>query len=284
MGQSGGSVEPLWKEDAFRIALDATIEHNPSHVFAMFSGGNDSAVLLHWAKHHLDRSLKAAVFIDTGTALPGVRDFAERFCDRYEIPLKVYEAGDAFERMVLGEGDRQGPRAAQGFPGPASHRYAYIRLKERQIERLVREHKQHPRDRIMLLTGVRRAESVRRMGTTEPVTRRGAQVWVAPLIDWTKADMLAYRHEHELPESDVAAMMHMSGECGCGAFATPGEKAMRCQLYPEWGAWLFDLEQRAEAQGVANCRWGERPQEDASEAGPMCSDCQGRLEFGEAAA
>lgn len=234
---------------------------------ALFSGGGDSTAMLHYA---LDRGwVSEAAFVDTGTALPGVREHVEQVCAQWRVPLSVWEAGDAFERMVLD------PR--MGFPGPGQHGRAYQRLKERQLRRLVKARKSHVRDRVLFVSGVRRHESKRRASRPH-VAREGATVWANPLTDWTDEQMRAYKREHDLPVSDVAALMHQSGECGCGAFAAPGEREMRCSLFPEWGRWLTDLEARAEAAGVKNCRWGERPGK-AGEAGPMCSDCQLALEM-----
>jgi len=266
----------LFREDEFGIMVRATEEHQPVKSFVLFSGGNDSTVLAHWAAKN--RYADALVHIDTGTALPGVREFVERFATFVDLPLLVYEAGNEYERMVLGEGDRQGPRKAHGFPGPASHRFAYVRLKERQIARLIRDHKEKRTDRIMLLTGVRRAESVRRMGTTKAINREGAAVWVAPLIDWTNEEMRYYREVWSLPQSDVAALMHRSGECNCGCFAAPGERQDIATFYPEFDRWLTDLERRAEAMGLEHCRWGVKPDGEAAPAGPMCSDCQLRMD------
>jgi 3'-phosphoadenosine 5'-phosphosulfate sulfotransferase (PAPS reductase)/FAD synthetase len=230
----------------------------------LFSGGGDSTACLYWAlaNDHADE----AAFIDTGTALPGVRDFVGNFCAAREIPLLVYEAHDAYQAMVR----------AEGFPGPAAHRFAYVRLKERQIDALIRDHKVNRRDRIMLLTGVRRAESVRRMGTTQAVRRDGSQVWVAPLIDWTEADMRAYRKEHRLPQSEVAALIHRSGECNCGSFATEGEREELRSLWPEWFASTI-----APLELATGARWGERwrgKQKVPDEAGMLCGGCQLRLE------
>jgi 3'-phosphoadenosine 5'-phosphosulfate sulfotransferase (PAPS reductase)/FAD synthetase len=264
---------PAMKADADRTLVDAIAEHDPRKVFALFSGGNDSTVLVSWAKMAIGHKLDGAVFVDTGTALPGVREFVEDYCANRYLPLHIYEAGGEYDRMVR----------EHGFPGPAAHRYAYVRLKERQIDALVREHKEHRSDRIMLLTGVRRAESVRRMGTTSPVRRDGAQVWVAPLIDWTHGDMLAFRDHHGIEQSDVAALIHRSGECNCGAFAAPGEREELRSLWPSWWA-----ERMAPLEDATGCKWGERsPTEErigqrierpaADARSPMCSDCQLRI-------
>lgn len=259
----GGGSEPFdgMKLDAEQVLIDAIVEHDPRKVFALFSGGNDSAVLVSWVKRTIGHKLDAAVFIDTGTALPGVREFVEAFCANRHLPLLIYSAGDAYDLMVR----------ERGFPGPAAHRYAYVRLKERQVDALVRDHKQRRSDRVMLLTGVRRSESVRRMGTTEPVRRDGAQVWVAPLIDWTDADMRAYRAANGMEQSDAAALLHRSGECNCGAFAKPGERDELRSLYPTW------FEQRiAPLEAATGQTWGDRHQHEKApaNAGPMCSDCQ----------
>lgn len=270
---------PFFREDANELVERAYDEHKPRKVFCLFSGGNDSTVLLHWANRKIltHRPLiDGAVHIDTGTALPGVREFVEKFCADLRIPLLVYEAGDAFERLVL---ERSGNQERPfGFPGPGQHPRAYQRIKERQVRKLAADHKKTVHDRIMLVTGVRRQESQRRMGLSQPINRVGSQVWVNPLIDWTDREMRDYRAKWNVPQSDVAALMHRSGECNCGAFAAPGERQDIATFYPEFDAWLTDLERRAELAGAQNCKWGSRPDEPAEPAGPMCSDCQLRLE------
>ena len=296
--------------------------------YCLTSGGHDSTVLAHRCRDLYDE----LAFIDTGTALPGVRDFVVEFAAWIGKPLKILEAGDAYRRLVLGseewwaafaerreaidaelrrrgdfvtpaliatefteilraEGNR--PLAAQapiGFPGPAGHRFAYVRLKDRQVEQLVREAKaEHGGGgraaRVMLLTGVRIHESGRRKMTTAAqgfYERRGNQLWVNPLYDWTNERMRRYRAEHSLPESDVAAMIHRSGECNCGAFAGEGEREELRSIYPDW--WhapggIAELEAEARRRGIAGCVWGQRPPgERPSTVGPMCSDCQLRLE------
>jgi hypothetical protein len=92
--------------------------------------------------------------------------------------------------------------------------------------------------------------------------------------------MHAYRIKHQLPQSDVAALMHRSGECNCGAFAYPGEREDLRTFYPEWFEKnIATLEREAEALGIPACRWGAGgalPNEGES-AGPLCSDCQLRF-------
>jgi 3'-phosphoadenosine 5'-phosphosulfate sulfotransferase (PAPS reductase)/FAD synthetase len=234
--------------DAREILYSAIDEHQPRCRFVLFSGGGDSSVVLHWALERLSGDLSAAVYIDTGTALPGVREHAESYCAQLGVPLLIYEAGDSYERMCR----------RYGLPGPGAHRYAYVWLKERQLERLVREHKRKWKDRIMLISGVRASESERRMGTAVPSERRGAAVWVNPLIAYTDLQMLEYRERERIPQSDAAALMHRSGECNCGAFASPGEREMLQSLYPGWFARVIAPREAEAASLGLHCKWGER--------------------------
>jgi 3'-phosphoadenosine 5'-phosphosulfate sulfotransferase (PAPS reductase)/FAD synthetase len=253
---------PELRVDARDLMGEAVERFKPRKVVGLFSGGDDSSVLAHFAAAH--GRLDAIVHLDTGTALPGVGEFVRDFCRQYDLPLLVYSAGDAFRRMV----------AKHGVPGPGAHLYPYVWLKGRQIDRFVSEHKQAWGDRIVLLAGARRAESKRRMGKSVPLDRDGAQVWVNPLIDWSDHDMRTYRSEHRLPQSDVAAILHRSGECNCGAFAGPGEREELRSLYPRWfDAEIAPLERLARDRGLP-CVWGERwvcPVKDDARRRRLCS-------------
>jgi 3'-phosphoadenosine 5'-phosphosulfate sulfotransferase (PAPS reductase)/FAD synthetase len=262
--------------DADKIVVDAIVEHDPSKVFVLLSGGNDSTVLTSWARVQFGHKIDAAVFIDTGTSIepdsndpsdttPSVRAFVEAFCANRYLPLIVLEAGDAYQRMVR----------EHGVPGPGAHRYPYVNLKERQLDRLIAEHKTRWNDRILLLTGARRSESQRRMGQAVAIKRDGCTVWANPLIDWTDDDMRAYRAEHRLEESPVAALLHRSGECNCGAFAQTGEREMLRSLFPEWfERVIVAAENTAKAHGKW-ASWGERPPHARvrEDLGPLCSGC-----------
>lgn len=178
------------------------------------------------------------------------------------------------------------PKSALGFPGPMQHTRCYVNLKERAIEEMLRQHKGDARDsRVLALTGIRRAESKRRRNRAD-ITKRGALIFANPLIDWTTPDLHRYREKHELPESDVAALLHRSGECNCGAYAAPGEREMLRSLWPDWfEATIAPLEREAEEMGLPVCKWGAgrdfidaRKAHGAAEDEVLCSDCQLRLD------
>lgn len=258
--------------------------HEPIATFCLFSGGNDSTVLAHRCRDAYD----ALVFIDTGTAVPGVVEHVRSMAAWLDKPLRIYAAGNAYRRMVLGgtiisRGQRAGqPEQGHGFPGPGQHGTAYTRLKERQIEAVLRDAKVgHPRSaRVLFLTGVRRAESARR-SSRGPITERYAAIFCNPLIDWTDEEMRTYRARFAFPPNDVSALLHRSGECNCGAFASPGERGMLQSLWPEWfERTIASLEREAEAAGISACRWGERPGKPVA-GGPLCAQCVLTLPDGE---
>lgn len=273
-------VAGFWVREGFGgvSVLDAAIrEHNPSHVFALFSGGHDSlCATAITAKHP---RFTAAVHINTGIGIEETREFVRETCKREGWPLIELHADreeQTYEYIV----------GKYGFPGPAGHPYMYRRLKERKIERLIREHKTNRLDRIVLSTGMRAQESVRRMRhadlapTGNGWRRVGAQVWVNPLRDWSKRDVNAYLEAQGLPRNRVVDLLHMSGECLCGAFARPGEMADIECWFPETAAYLHDLERRTEEAGILACQWGARPdspnraQLRAFPILPLCSSCE----------
>lgn len=260
------------------LIAEARERYEPVATVCLFSGGHDSTVLAHRCRDSYD----SLCFIDTGTAVPGVVEHVQKVAAWLDKPLTIKHAGSAFRRMVLG-----GPKAdgsweeGHGFPGPGHHSKAYTRLKERQIDALLREIKVgHSRmDKVLFLSGVRRAESQRR-AKREPITKHRAKVFCNPLIDWSNEDMRAYRAEHEIPESDVSALLHRSGECNCGCYAAAGEREELRSLWPDWfDATIGSLEREAEAAGLKRCKWGDGGKLPVAgdPPGPMCTDCELRL-------
>jgi len=268
-------AERLWSGERIEpdeLVAETKERFSPVATFCLFSGGNDSVVVAHRLRGQYD----ALVWIDTGTACPGVREHVISTAEWLGVPLKIYPAPDgAFEKVVL-------RKPGFGFPGPAQHSVAYHQLKDRAVEALVREHKvTRSTQKVALLTGMRRQESQRRMGFRLAVRTKAAQVWCNPIIDWTNREMGAYRRSEALPESDVSALLHRSGECNCGAFAAPGEREQLQAIWPDWFDGLIGaLERRARTEGKQCAVWGE-PRcfpGNPNEPGPLCSDCQLRME------
>lgn len=269
-----------------QVVAEAENEYGPFLTrFCLVSGGKDSSVTAHRSRDLYDE----LAFIDTGTALPGVREHVEEFAAWIGKPLRIYTTPRSeYDRLVLGSDTPRStgtPDVGAGFPGPAIHGSCYTRLKERQLESLQRDLKvDAPRSaRVLYLTGLRRAESQRRR-SRPALSKKAGRVFANPLIDWTDEQVLVYHREAKIPVSDVSALLHRSGECNCGAFAMPGERALLQALFPEWFAdRIAPLEQAAEAAGFGDLAvWGHGINADqrrrSGAVGELCHDCQLRFE------
>jgi 3'-phosphoadenosine 5'-phosphosulfate sulfotransferase (PAPS reductase)/FAD synthetase len=238
--------------DAFRVLDEAEAEHQPRKRWALFSGGHDSlaacSVAFAWAK---DRGLQMdAAHIRTGTGVPQTTAFVEEVCAAQGWPLSIFDPPVPYRDIVL----------EYGFPGPAQHGLMYQRLKERCLRELVRESKREWNDRVMLVTGVRSDESLRRMRHVDRIQRDGAQVWAAAIWNWSKIDCAKYTFgQLGLPRNPVVDLMHMSGECRCGAFARPGELEEWMAWFPEDSAWIVELQEEVAGKDLRAYRWGQRP-------------------------
>ena len=258
--------------DARRILWNAIQEHGPSHVFALYSGGNDSVCAAHVASQH--PAFSGTVHIHTGIGIKETRRHAHTVASQQGWPFRVYRParGNRYHELVV----------AHGFPGTFHHRKMYNRLKERSIERLMREHGDRKR-RIILVTGVRRQESRRRMGVLSEVDRRGRRVWVAPIINWSAGDKELYMNSHGLPSNPVTAKLCISGECLCGAFASKGELEEIRFYYPKAAAEIDRLAVLCREAGVHH-KWGEDPPPKPDPlqlhlpdpTGHMCWSCDAR--------
>lgn len=252
-------------------------KYKPRKVFALFSGGNDSVCSAHIASQA--DQFDGAVYIDTGIKIQATLDHAKDVADRFVWPFQVVKTIESYDNIVM----------KHGFPGPAAHRYMYIMLKERAINKLIRENKQERMDRILLITGVRKHESKRRMeSVTDAVVRDGAKVWVAPMWDWADDRKSQYMKENKLPENPIKKIMHISGDCLCGAYNQKGDLEILSIFFPEEAERIKKLQNEV----MVNFPWtwdDERPpkwfkqyQEGQRFLGdefmPLCWQCENAFE------
>lgn len=249
------------------IIQRAIEQEKPSRLYVLFSGGKDSTVVLDYLWKTQREYIEGAVHIRTGISVPQTLLFAAQFCQQRGIPFYDMKTTASFDDMV-----RQ-----HGFPGPAMHGIYYNELKGDVVARFVQEAKRDRNDRIGLITGVRVDESKRRAQTSRDVQRKGASVWIAPCIDWTTPQCVAYREENAVPISEAATTLCMSGDCLCGAKSdTPDEIKPIELFYPSIAERLHALERELKPTG--NCRWqyangirgGEEPK---AEDMPLCVGC-----------
>lgn len=245
----------------------------------LFSGGNDSTTLAHLFK---DRATHA-IHANTTIGIEQTRQYVRDTCAGWNLPL-IEERGDhTFEELVL---DTARTAAGEtiwggGFPGPGLHFMAYSRLKERALDKA--RHRlgigNSRTKAAVFIAGRRRAESKRREEI--PLHESdGSVIWVTPLANWHKLDMTTYRLMcGDLPVNEVAELLHMSGECLCGAFAHPGELEEIRMWFPDVAAEIDTLAEKARAAGIseAYCTWGHGLGK-ASIAGRLCSSCDAKFD------
>jgi hypothetical protein len=234
-------------EQIIRQALD----HKPVATFALFSGGDGSLAATHWSMNNVPGCQVA--HIDTGIGIPQTQEFVRDTCEREGWPLTVVRAkedcGQDYDQIVL----------EHGFPGPASHRFMYIRLKERAIEALVRQNKRwRSREKVMLLTGICHDDSERRSGYGGDIIKfNGAQMWVNHMYWAGKSWMHNYIASNAIPRSPVAELLGMSGECLCGAFASKGELAAVRVACPSVADRIENLQRRVHS--IHPWGWEDHP-------------------------
>jgi len=249
--------------------IAAALAHKPVAIFALFSGGDGSLGTTHWAMKNVPGCEVAHIV--TGIGIERTRMFVEETCAREGWPLTIIRAkedcGQDYDEIV----------SEHGFPGPAGHQYMYARLKERAIEKLVRDRKTKRSDKVMLITGICNDDSVRRSGYGgREVNFKGAQMWVNPLY-WPGQSFI-YRRILDLgiPRNPVAEELGMSGECLCGAFAEKGELAIVRRVCPRTADRIEALQHRVSNRHPWG--WEDRPpkaRDDLTDDlfSPMCVNC-----------
>lgn len=231
--------------EAHDIITQAIEQYRPCAIFAMYSGGDDSVRAAHLASQH---GFTAAVLVDTGIAIQQAHKHARQTCKAQGWPLLIYKSPYDYEALVL----------KYGFPGPSQHRVMYIQLKERAIDTLVRDHKQGRRDNIMLITGVRKQESSRRLETvTAPIVKRKSKIWVAPMWNWSREERDQYITDNSLPRNPIKPLIHVSGDCLCGAYADRGELELLHIFFPVEYEQIKALQDKVMQKFP--WRWDEKP-------------------------
>jgi 3'-phosphoadenosine 5'-phosphosulfate sulfotransferase (PAPS reductase)/FAD synthetase len=173
-----------------------------------------------------------------------------------DIPLiiGITTDKDSYEKYVL----------RFGFPGQnhSQHTVMYRMLKDHSLSRCIAQIRQKRRGyRLALLTGARRDESTRRMGTVQNIQMRKNDVWINPIADWSKTDIHHYFNEKGIERSIVAKTIGRSGECNCGVYGHPNELLEIKQCSPKFYDYMKDLEKRVKERGFF-WKWGESPPKD----------------------
>jgi len=251
------------------IIDQAIKQYSITKVFGLFSGGHDSLCATHVASSH--PAFVSAVHINTGIGVPQTRQFVRDTCKEHGWELFEYHPPVPYREIVK----------EHGFPGPGGHLYMYTRLKERCIRQLTREHKTHRLEHIGLVSGVRSEESTRRMRHVDAIQKEISRIWIAPIHAWDKRQCNDYIDKHNLKRNEVVDLIHMSGECLCGAFASPGEREELRLWFPDVVKEIEEIEAEV-AKTEKPCVWGQKPTRIAGQQEmafmPMCVGCGKRDE------
>lgn len=258
---------------------DAVTKFRPVWVSSGLSGGHDSVTAAYIASQA--QRFDSAFHINTGVGLEATEKYIEEICRKQGWPLEVFKAME--NHRANGKADPQDYFAMieeRGFPGPAMHWKMYQRLKQRQIERFCRANKKwHSREVVMIVSGRRKQESVRRgQKVVGPWEREGRVIWANPLWDFSKLDCSRIMRFVGLPRSPVVDLIHKSGECLCGAFGSQSELKETAMWFRDDPTIRRILGCQERIRAKFGHGWGQEPpcknSREQRKIGPMCSNCE----------
>lgn len=244
-------------------------EVQPTHIIATVSGGRDSAAEVELAR---DMGIKIDLMLHcrTGTGIPQTTEHVVNYYGNLGPDFVMADAGDAYESYVM----------RKGFfgVGRQAHNFSYRILKADPMRAAISRHIRKGRRgiRTLLLNGARAAESDNRRKRLPETRLDKGNMWVNIIHDWTAADRDHYLSQRSVPINPVAVQLCRSGECMCGTMQTKQVRDEAAAIYPEWGAWLNDIDRRVKAKH--GWGWGEqmpRPVDprQAEMFQPMCMGC-----------
>lgn len=250
---------------SYVVLADCLRQHSPKIIYVAYSGGRDSALVLALASN-INADVRV-MSIDTGLSADGWQDMVRSHVAHYGLKLEIVP-GAGWEWYA------QNVRSYGFGYTPGAHVYYYRKLKQQAIQNHLQAVKSSHRERVVYLTGVRRAESVAR--SDKPyVLRHGSRVTVNMIAHWsndlTLRTVASMGHYHN-PYYDTVGN---SGDCLCGwTCRNTAEKI--AQHYPIIGGKLIALSDELERAG--GWRYGVRG--DVQENNPptmpddsLCAAC-----------
>lgn len=196
-------------EEISRSILDrAVATYDPSLIMCCFSGGYDSLIATHMVHRWQAPVPVLTVSVDTLISADGWREFVTTAAAA--IGVTRFEIADNPELDSWKKDVEE-----RGFVYRRNqHLFYFYWLKQRVFRLLLAKYKTHRHDRVMFVTGVRRAESKERANTPE-VSESGSAVYCNPLVYWNEEECWLYRTAHELPVNPFYDTFGNSGDCLC---------------------------------------------------------------------
>lgn len=201
-----------------------------------FSGGKDSLCVLHLASRAWDKF--NVVYVDTGIAFPGEREYVVKVCENFNVPLKIISPKISFYDYVL----------AAGFP-------TIKRLWCRKYLKIFPIRNYKGRRVILGAVGVRKAESAHRNLLYNRYFEKSKDTHihnVYPILHWTNKQRDAYLHHFNLPVNPSYARFGRSG-CFYCPFIQEKDWLRLKAVAPELFNLIVNLEEQLQKKRV-NCR------------------------------
>jgi len=215
-------------------------------VYVMFSGGRDSLVTLDLSVRALGGRVRA-LFIDTGVATPGLRDYVVEVCRGYGVELAIVNSGYDFFELVL----------RKGFP-MIRYRWCKEYLKMKPLKRFVESAKKECNG-LLLVTGVRREESwvKSRASKLYDHPQLGVKVY-APIFEWSGELVKEYIKAYGLKQNPLYALYGKAYDCWCTVYKTPADFATLALIHPEFFEKFVEAESKLRSGGSALYYNGEK--------------------------
>lgn len=270
-------------DTALQRITDAVDEHNLDAVFALVSGGDASITLMHLAMMH--PRFAGVIHIDTLTGITDTdawktgqpESIATRYVTeqarQHNVKLIVKTPFTRYEQLIV----------KNGFPGAPMHQLMYQFLKERPLMQAKKDAKEITGPKFGFVSGVSMKDSIRRMGHVGLSQKNKTGVWINPCYNWSSYEFGMLQSVAVTNRNPVSVQFGMSGECGCGAYASPTEAKVIERIYPKQAerikAWetLVTASRAMFNHELKFCRWGhaqgKRLNDNQLEL-PLCVSCQ----------
>jgi len=209
-------------------------------IYVMFSGGKDSLVALDVTIKAIGSEKVEVLYIDTGIATPGLKDYVVDIAHRYGLKLNM--AGPKYDFFKLVE--------RMGFP-MIKYRWCKRYLKIEPLRDFVKQAKERYRS-ILLITGLRKDESWFKAKGSKFYQHPKLDVDVyAPLFEWNSDHIEKYIITYSLPINPLYKIYGKAYDCWCTVFKTPADFARLAINHPQFFEKFVDAERKLRKGGSA---------------------------------
>lgn len=217
-----------------------------------YSGGKDSGKVLH--KLNEMGKLYGVLHLRTNTGVESTEKFVIEQCKQMNTKLFIREPTPlafAYVSYCL----------QFGFPGANMHSSIMKILKYNTMKKFIQE-PQFKNKSPAIIGGVRKFESIRRLGSyNSPITQESDLWFVNPIFYEETQTVYEYFIKNGLKRAPSYETLGFSGECMCGSFAGKGEAQLLKQVDPkrfEFIEWITNgIKRFGTPEAKKYSKWGE---------------------------